>query len=75
MGDDEIPVCPKCDSASISSTNGHNYPNPAADHGWRCKRCAEGLDAPDYREPHSDSNQTRSGLAKTLLDADPDEWP
>lgn len=75
MSDDEIPVCPECDSASISANVGTNYPNPAAGHGWRCKQCSATFDEPVRREPYPNGNQTRSGPAKALLDADPDDYP
>lgn len=62
-----IPVCPHCDSARVhvNSTRGRGD-------RWRCYGCGETFDDAERRPPAA-GTQTRVGLAKRLVEMDPDD--
>jgi len=69
---DPILVCPDCDAARILRRG-----SPLADldrtgeGDWYCPACESGFDQAAERLP--ETHVTRSGLARALLMADPDE--
>jgi len=69
-----VHVCPECDAASMQ----RNTQTPRGNQNttkWRCGDCGFKTDEPVIRKKRGTHGNTVSGLAKKLLDADPDEWP
>jgi len=63
------PFCPECDSGHITVKKAELGGNT-----WYCKNCPAEFDEPNYREPKNDPrHHGRSGLAKALVDANPDD--
>lgn len=73
MTDETVQACPECDTTHIQNVVGAKYAATTADHAWKCLEpgCRATFDEPTLREPEH-SNHSRYGLAKRLLDADPD---
>jgi ribosomal protein L37AE/L43A len=69
---DPILVCPHCDAARILRRGSPLGDLDRAGEGdWYCSDCGAAFDAPAERLP--ETHVTRSGLARALLMADPDE--
>jgi len=66
----EKPFCPECDSGRIFKRT--NKPSGKEDsYAWGCKDCEHLFSTPNYRELRGESYA--SGLAKELLEADPED--
>jgi len=69
---DPILVCPHCDEPGILRRGSPLGDLDRTDDGdWYCPACASGFEEPTRRPP--ETHITRSGLARDLLQADPDE--
>lgn len=68
--DGKIPVCPECDSTQIEVTNGRGRAGTTRT-SWWC-RCGARFDEPAWRKPENYA-ESRKGLSKQLVEADPDE--
>jgi ribosomal protein L37AE/L43A len=65
--DDRVPICPACESADIR----HRV---RGDRTWYCSQCGHDFAIPDDRERvERDEKYGVSGLARVLLDTDPDD--
>ena len=69
---DEIAVCPACDTGGIglASPGSIQHDEPAGKRYW-CPSCGAKFDEFETRERKHPTS--RQGLAKKLVDADPDE--
>jgi len=73
LGEHEVAVCPKCDASTVRTLSPGSIPGPIDDStNYYCHSCSATFDEFVVRESHGKRN-TQSGLAKDLLDADPDE--
>jgi len=66
------PFCPneECESAHIVPVKDQLKGGTR----WTCKNCKDKFEEPEYREPKNDPrHHGRSGMAKELVDMDPDE--
>jgi len=69
---DPILVCPDCDEPGILPRGSPlGDLDRKGDGSWYCPECERGFDQPAERLP--ETHVTRSGLARALLQADPDE--
>lgn len=69
---DFVTACPHCDSSNIYNRRfTDNRREERRDLRWYCRNCQENFAEPNKRD--SRGNGSRSGLAKRLLEADPDE--
>lgn len=62
---DRTTVCPGCDTPSVTQAVRLD--------GWRCNKCPWRGPAPATRPKRNDGRESRSGLAKVLVDMDPDD--
>lgn len=68
-----VEACPECDATGIefSSKGGIAYGDRPGAKRYHCKRCGHLFDETVKRERYAPGNT--KGLAKRLLDADPDD--
>ena len=70
-----IKACPSCDSPKLArrgdKAGRKRQRNP--EHRYRCEMCGTTTNEPTEREPHNDVSVPRSGLARKLLEMDPDD--
>jgi len=69
-------VCPDCMGPNITRRQPQKPNGRASSHGkeWWCRDCNEPFDERATRERRDDdTGEPRGGLARRLLDADPDE--
>ena len=70
---DEVAACPECDATQINVKCIGSIPGPNVDDKkYTCSKCSTRFDDPIIRDRHGKGGPTR-GMAKDLLDADPDE--
>lgn len=74
--DDNVAVCPECDSSNVSLASPGGHPDQTGTSGFRyyCGRCSAKFDEFDEREARMHSNGGSPDRSK-LLKADPEEWP
>jgi len=73
LGEQEVAACPECDASTVRTLSPGSMAGPIDDtKEYYCHSCSATFDEFVVREPHGKRN-TQSGLAKDLLDADPDE--
>ena len=73
LGEYEVAACPECDASTVRTLSPGSMAGPIDDStNYQCHACSATFDDIVVREPHATRN-TQSGLAKDLLDADPDE--
>lgn len=66
----ETTVCPECGDADIYVAGRRSGRADSADHRWGCSDCGATFDEAATRERKG--RDPRSGLAKTLAEADPE---
>jgi len=67
-----VTACPECDNARIRRRNpSHASSRPSQTHKWACMECGAHFDEPVERPMQTPGG--RRGLAKRLLEADPDD--
>lgn len=66
-----IEVCPHCDSSSIRWKNARSQFSFGDDKPYTCIDCGATFEGPSERERRGDG--ARQGLAKRLMDANPDD--
>lgn len=70
-----VAACPECDNSSIThSTPGGMICADTTGEKYHCKECGNRFDTPTHRPPRSSTN-SQSGMARQLLDADPEDFP
>jgi hypothetical protein len=73
LDEDEVAACPECEATTVRTNAPGSIAGPEKDicryQCWTCDAC---FDAFDVRETRG-ANNTQSGLAKRLLEADADE--
>ena len=68
LDEDQVLACPSCDSPNVKARTRD------APERWLCAQCMESFETPDVRERKTNTGDSGvHGLAKQLLDADPDE--
>jgi len=72
LADGETYVCPECGSSGITRA-GAGSATRRQGATWNCSACYHHFESPDRRERKNGSHGPQNGLAKDLLDADPDE--
>jgi len=70
----KVTVCPECDHASMQRNSMKPRGN-ANTTKWRCGDCGHKTEEPVIRERKCTNGSTVNGLAKKLLDMDPDDLP
>ena len=75
MSNNTVTVCPDCGDSSIVHTAQSNNGGTHAHQLYRCTACNHAFEDPDERERKNTIEAGNKGMAKTLADADPDEWP
>lgn len=71
-GEDEITVCPECDSSSIEPCVKTNWAGTVAEDDWRCKSCYAHFNEPDTRDRNHPA--VLHGLARELAEGDPSDF-
>ena len=73
LGEHEVAACPECDASTVRTLSPGSMAGPIDDSAnYQCHSCSATFDEFVVRESNGRRN-TQSGLAKKLLDADPDE--
>ena len=73
LGDNETAACPECDASTVRTLSPGSMAGPDVDSAnYQCHSCSATFDEFVVRELKHTTN-TQSGLAKKLLDADPDD--
>ena len=77
MTDNRILVCPNCDRSHLFRLSASNAGTPRTKSSdtdrYYCDECGEGCRHPNRREQKNAGNISTDGLAKRLLEADPDD--
>lgn len=68
-----VSACPHCNTHRISVNSGGSMSSNKDAPPFRCRECHEGFDEPNHRPPRTAQSRAPSGLARRLLEADPDE--
>lgn len=66
LDDHEVAACPECEAAAVQTRDS----SPTRDR-YRCGRCGASFDTFDVRERRG--HDGLSGMARRLLEADPDD--
>ena len=61
--DDKVAACPECDVAALR----------AHTDGYYCRNCYSVVEEINHRPPKETGSQSRYGLARDLVEADPSE--
>lgn len=73
VADNETAACPECDASTVRTLSPGSMTGPEKDISrYQCWTCDASFDEFIVRERRGHSN-SQSGLAKKLLEADPDE--
>lgn len=75
MADDTVQACPECEKSQIRVRRpNHPHSKPHVDGRWHCNTCGARFDEPITRPSDGVMGTIpHSGLARKLLDADPDD--
>jgi DNA-directed RNA polymerase subunit RPC12/RpoP len=71
-----VAVCPECDHAAVTLVSSGGVQGTEDSKGrYECGDCGARFDAVAYREREYGDGAPKSGSARALLEADPDDWP